>query len=154
MEWFLHFLRKIGKKLTYFTSAMVFDDGHILDDDLREVLVQNATEKARIALLSDCCHSGSVKDLQSKRLNGQKKGPPNVMPMPSTQDSQTAKQMTVDIISQEIFSLVPWQVYRANLKISAKDLAKYINKSMARFNQSMMPFSSSMFMTRKPFLSP
>jgi hypothetical protein len=93
MDWLLYFLRTIGKKLTIFCvghgahmidlnddqsdgfdEAMVFDDGHILDNDLPEVLVQNATEKARSALLSDCCHSGSVKDLQSKRLNGQKKG--------------------------------------------------------------------------------
>jgi hypothetical protein len=54
---------------------MVFDDGHILDDDLREVLVQNATK--------------------------------NVMPMGSTEENQTAKQMTVDSISQGIFSFFP-----------------------------------------------
>jgi hypothetical protein len=79
MGWLPYFLRKAENKLTIFyvghgvnvkdlngdegdgfDEAMVFDDGHILDDDLREVLVQNATAKARIALLSDCCYSGSV----------------------------------------------------------------------------------------------
>jgi hypothetical protein len=79
MEWLPYFLRKAENKLTIFyvghgadvkdlngddgdgfDEATVFDDGHILDDDLREVLVQNATAKARIALLSDCCYSGSV----------------------------------------------------------------------------------------------
>jgi hypothetical protein len=115
MEWLLHFLHKVGKKLTIFYTgrgahvkdlngdesdgfdeAIVFDDDHMLDNDFGEALVQNATEKARIALLSDCCHTGSVEDMQSKRLKGQQKGPPNVMPMRSTEKSQTAKQMTVD----------------------------------------------------------
>jgi hypothetical protein len=76
------------------------------------------------------------------------------MPMGSTEESPTAKQITVDNISQGRFSFFPWQVYRANPRISAKDLAKYFNRSMARFNQRMLAFSSSMFMTGKPFLSP
>jgi hypothetical protein len=120
-----------GDKSDGFDDAILFDDGHVLDDDLLEVLVQNATAKARIALLGDCCHHGSVWDLQSKRLKGQRKGAWNVMPMGSTDDSQTAQTMTVDTISEGLFPLFPWQVYRANPKISAKDPAKYIHKSMA-----------------------
>jgi hypothetical protein len=38
-------------------------------------------------------------------------------------------------ISQGIFSFFLWQAYRANLKISSKDLAKLISKNMVRFNQ-------------------
>jgi hypothetical protein len=48
--------------------------------------------------------------------------------------------MRIDNISQGIFSFFPWQVYSANPKISARDLAKYINKSIARFNERMVLF--------------
>jgi hypothetical protein len=62
--------------------------------------------------------------------------------------------MTVDNTSQGIFSPFPWRADRANPTIFAKDLQRYINKNMSRFNQRTVQFFSRMFMSRKPFLWP
>jgi hypothetical protein len=139
-----------GDESDRFDEAMIFDDGHILDDDLREILVQSFTGKARVLLLTDCCHSGSIWDLQSKVLKGQKKIPPNILSFAATRDNQTAKQMTVNGQSQGIFSFYFWQAVNANPKGGPKAIASIIDKQMARFNQKAVVFASSPVMEREP----
>jgi hypothetical protein len=139
-----------GDESDGFDEAMVFDEGHILDDDLREVLVQNFNGKAKVILLSDCCHSGSIWDLQSKRLKGQKKIPSNVMSIGAAQDSETAKQMTVSGQAQGIFSFYFWQAINSDPKMSPKKLAATVNKQMERFNQKAVIFASSWGIGRHP----
>ena len=43
---------------------MLFDNGYVVDDELAEYLLKYAHGQ-RILLLTDCCHNGSMWDIQS-----------------------------------------------------------------------------------------
>jgi hypothetical protein len=106
-------------------EAMVFDDGLIVDDELRLCLSHSVC--ARTVLLSDCCHSGSIWDLQSKGAAL----PPNIMSISASGDSQTAKQLELN----GLFTLFFWDFIIKNKKITGKQLSTELNKRLDGYQQ-------------------
>jgi hypothetical protein len=77
-----HIRDRSGDESDGLDEAIVFDQGFILDNKLVQTLKENANGKAKMLLLSDCCHSGSIWDLQSAINHGEQ------LPDSETDDSQ------------------------------------------------------------------
>ena len=134
-----------------FDEAMVFDSGHIIDDDLLVLVEDSCPKNLRLFLLTDCCHSGSIWDLQSEK--DPKKLPPNVLSVSAAKDSQTAKQTHMNQKDQGIFTYYFWKVLNAKPQITPKQLEALINKPMQKFNQHYTYFPSRPELADKPFFS-
>lgn len=113
-------------------EVMLFDKGYVVDDELCRYLCKYAHGQ-RIVLLSDCCHSGSMWDIQSM-MKGEKIKP-NIISISAAKDNQTAKQTKIQSSDQGIFTFFFWQIFNQNQKISTKEMEKKINPSISRFNQ-------------------
>lgn len=124
---------KDGDESDGFDEVMLFDNGYVVDDELADYLTKYAHGQ-RIVLLSDCCHSGSMWDIQSM-LKGDKTVWPNIISLSSAKDDQTAKQTKVEAKDQGIFSYYFWELIEDNPKISAKDMEAKINPLIGRFSQ-------------------
>jgi hypothetical protein len=132
-----------------FDEAMVFDEGYIVDDKLLDALSENANGTTRVLLLSDCCHSGSIWDLQSAIEKG-KKLPANLLSISAAADSQTAKQTTVNKMSQGIFSFYLWKALNSKQKSTPNDLTSSVSPNLTRFNQKVVAASSTPAMLDQP----
>ena len=130
-------------------EAMVFDTGHIVDDELVKILNENSNGKTRILLLTDCCHSGSIWDLQSAEKRGNKL-PPNILSISAAKDTQTAKQTKMDNKDQGIFSYFFWRCLNQSPKESAESLEKKMNEQLNRFKQHFTAYASSPNMMTEP----
>jgi hypothetical protein len=168
LQWLPHFLRETQAALTVFYTghganvrdangdesdgldeAMVFDAGYIVDDKLVECLRANAGGRARVLLLSDCCHSGSIWDIQSAL--GKREGlPANLLSISAAADSQTAKQTTVNQLSQGIFSFYLWKALNAKPRASPRDLMASVSPNLQRFNQKVVAAASTPAMLDQP----
>lgn len=115
-------------------EAMVFDNGYIVDDQLVEYLEKYANGKARVLLLTDCCHSGSIWDLQSAQ-KAKKKLPKNIISISAAKDSQTAKQANIGKKSQGLFTYYFWKIVNENPNITAKQIEAKINPFLQKFKQ-------------------
>lgn len=124
---------KDGDESDGFDEVMLFDNGYVVDDELADYLTKYAHGQ-RIVLLSDCCHSGSMWDVQSM-LKGDKSVWPNIISISSAKDDQTAKQTKIEAKDQGIFSYYFWELLEENTKISAKEMEAKINPLIGRFNQ-------------------
>lgn len=67
-------------------EVYIFMDGHIVDDILVQMIINNKNETNRLVLLSDCCHSGTIWDLDHKDA------PPNCISMAAALDKEEANQ--------------------------------------------------------------
>jgi len=142
---------KSGDEDDGFDEAMVFDSGHIVDDDLL-VLLEEATPKTlRVLLLTDCCHSGSIWDLQSEK--DKKKLPPKVISISAAKDSQTAKQTKMNKMDQGIFTYFFWKILNARPNITPKQLEPIINRGMLKFNQHYTFCAATPAMENQPIFS-
>jgi len=122
-----------GDEDDHYDEAMVFDSGHIVDDDLLVLLKEFSTTEIPILLLTDCCHSGSIWDLQSEE--NRRELPKRVVSVSAAKDSQTAKQTKINKKDQGIFTYFFWKILNAKPKCSLKQMEPIINRGMAKFNQ-------------------
>jgi hypothetical protein len=172
MQWLPHFLKQTQTALTVFYTghganikdkdgdeddgfdeAMVFDNGYIVDDKLLDCLKQNANGKARVLLLSDCCHSGSIWDLQSA-IDKKVQLPANLVSMSAAADSQTAKQTTVNQMSQGLFTFYLWKSLNAQRNATPNNLTTLVSPNLQRFNQKVVVAASTPGLLNQPvFLS-
>lgn len=124
-----------------YDEVMLFDNGYVVDDELSDLLLDYAHGQ-RIVLLSDCCHSGSMWDIQSM-LKSKEKVSPNIISISSAKDDQTAKQTKIESRDQGIFSYYFWELLEDNPDLSAKDMEAKINPLIGRFNQHFSYASTS-----------
>ena len=165
------FLRRATKNLTIFFTghganvrdrdgdesdgldeAMVFDKGYVVDDELIKVIHDNANGKTKILLLTDCCHSGSIWDLQSAEKRGQKL-PSNILSISAAKDSQTAKQTKMGNKDQGIFSFFFWKLINETPKSTPRDLEPRMNEKISRYKQHFTCFASSQNMLTEPIFT-
>lgn len=123
-----------GDESDGYDEVMLFDNGYIIDDELANYLCRYAHGQ-RIVLLSDCCHSGSMWDIQSMIQGKSCNIKPNIISISAAKDSQTAKQTKIKSKDQGIFTFYFWQIWEQKVKISAKDMERKINPSISRFSQ-------------------
>lgn len=115
-------------------EALVFDDkGFVRDDELLTCAQDRKTnDDLHVVLLSDCCHSGSIWDLQSEK---RKNLPPNMISLSAARDSQTAKQTSIGGADQGIFTHYFLKFLAAEPEITAKDMRGKINGFISKYDQ-------------------
>lgn len=139
---------KTGDEIDGKDEVMLFDNGYVVDDELVECLSKYAHGQ-RIVLLSDCCHSGSMWDIQSM-FKESKEVPPNIISISSAKDDQTAKQTKIEKKDQGIFSYYFWELINDNPELSTKEMEAKINPLIGRFTQHLAYATTSDSMPDEP----
>ena len=124
---------KSGDEADGYDEVMVFDDGYVVDDELANYIVKYAHGQ-RIVLLTDCCHSGSIWDIQSI-LARKEDVSPNIISISASMDNETSKQTKFESKDQGIFTYYFWNTFQQNPKISIIDMKAKIDPVLCRFNQ-------------------
>jgi hypothetical protein len=144
-----------GDEADGFDEAMVFNKGYILDDELSDYLARNrslAVKKnpnARTVLISDCCHSGTIWDINpaSPRFARLPKG---VLSLSAALDSQTAKQTVMNKLDQGLFTYYFWNLWKENQAITAKEIAAAMEPSLQRYQQEVVVSTTSPELVDQP----
>lgn len=162
MKYFKHFLKNTKQYLVvYYTGhgasvddkngdesdgkdeALVFDDNFVIDDDLATAIAQSGKPaSSTVLLLSDCCHSGSIYDLQTGNYGGQKM-PENIMSISAARDSETAKQTSVGGNDQGIFTFYFYKLLSEDATLTPKKMQSTIGQYLKRFEQSYVCYSTT-----------
>lgn len=124
-------------------EALVFDDDFIVDDELAELLgTAEKKPNSKVLLLSDCCHSGSIYDLQTGTYQGLKM-PANLMSISAARDKQTAKQTTVGSKDQGIFTFYFFKLLQETPTLTPLTMETAINKYISKYEQVFTRYSTS-----------
>ena len=112
-------------------ECFVFDDAFVKDDVLVQSLIDNKTTNAKVVLLTDCCHSGSIWDIQGGTVNG-RTIPSNIISISAAQDTQTAKQTELNGNEQGVFTFYFYKYLSTNPSATPEqmkaDLTQYFNR--------------------------
>lgn len=119
-------------------EALVFDDAFVRDDVLIELLANSGKPEAcKVVFMNDCCHSGSIWDLQRSKFNG-KTLPPNMMSLSAARDSETAKQTSMEGNDQGIFTFYFFKLLEQSPSLTPAQMASSINSYLTRFEQQFV----------------
>lgn len=142
---------KDGDESDGYDEVMLFDNGYVTDDELCDYLTRYAKGEngQRIVLLTDCCHSGSMWDIQSM-LQGRKQIASNIMSISAAKDDQTAKQTKVNSKDQGIFTYYFWEIWEDQNDITVKDMETKINPNISYFKQHFTFASTTESMKFEP----
>ncbi|KAK8899755.1 hypothetical protein M9Y10_002077 [Tritrichomonas musculus] len=130
-----------GDEADGYDEVMVFDEGFVVDDELANYLVKYAHGQ-RIVLLTDCCHSGSIWDIQSI-LSRKENVSPNIISISASADNETSKQTKFGTKDQGIFTYYFWQVFEQNNAITTTQMKAKIDPMIRRFGQKLEYASTS-----------
>jgi hypothetical protein len=126
-------------------EALVFDDGFLVDDKLSEILkTPDKPAELKIVLLNDCCHCGTIWDLNAKEL------PQNLLCLSGAKDSQTAKQTTIEGTEQGIFTFYFLQILEEDPKISPAEMELKLNVILPRYAQCFVKSTTTTSLFNKP----
>lgn len=114
---------------------MIYDQGYIDDDTLGDYLHKYAHGQ-RIVLLTDCCHSGSIWDIQSLKRE-HKDIAPNIISILAATDAETSKQTRLGQKDHGIFTSYFWKKFEENQDISTVDMKAKIDPILIRFRQML-----------------
>ena len=119
-----------------FDEALVFVDGNVIDDTLVETLIKQKNSTNKCVLISDCCHSGTIWDLQGGDIRGRKL-PDGVMSMSAASDRQTAKQTVVERLDQGMFTYNLMKILKSEPDLSANECKKKLATSLRTYGQTV-----------------
>ncbi|EAY09426.1 hypothetical protein TVAG_420480 [Trichomonas vaginalis G3] len=116
-------------------EAYVFENGSQVectpDDTLQKHLVQYKTNaNLKVILLSDCCHSGTIWDLNKSD------SPQNCISISAAQDKQTAKQTQVESKEQGIFTYYLMKFLEQNPTATPNWLGEQMLPYLTKFQQN------------------
>lgn len=132
-----------------YDEVMVFDSGYIVDDELAEYINKYHKGMAHTILLSDCCHSGTIWDIPES-LRKAERWPANIMSISASNDSQTAKQITIKQNNQGIFTFNFWTILRNNPSIRIGDVQRIMAPELRKYNQQLEMYPTRRDMLEKP----
>lgn len=124
-----------GDEADGYDEVMIFDDGYIVDDDLGDYLHKYAHGQ-RIVLLTDCCHSGSIWDIQSLKAEHEDITP-NIISISAATDAETSKQTKLGKKDHGIFTYYFWHTFNKNPQISTIEMKNTIDPVLSRFRQML-----------------
>lgn len=128
-------------------EAYVFDDSFLRDDKLIDILQARKKTNAKVILLSDCCHSGSIWDIQSESKSNL---PGNVMSLSAARDSQTAKQTSIGGTDQGIFTFYFFKLLEENKSMTPSEMESKINGYISKYEQHFTKAVTTAGMENKP----
>ncbi|KAK8894243.1 hypothetical protein M9Y10_022677 [Tritrichomonas musculus] len=131
-------------------EALVFDDDFIVDDELASVLANSEKKpSSKVLLLNDCCHSGSIYDLQTGTYQGLNM-PPNLLSISAARDKQTAKQTSVGSKDQGIFTFYFFKFLSSSPKMTPKQMETQSQPYLNKFDQNFVAYATTSNLLNQP----
>ena len=125
-----------GDESDGYDEALVFVDGNVIDDELIDLIIENKNETNKCVLVSDCCHSGTIWDIQGGNVNGREL-PPNLLSISAANDKQTAKQTYVERMEQGMFTYNMNKVLKKEPNLSPLQLKQKMATSLRKYAQTV-----------------
>lgn len=94
-----------------------------IDDEMKRLLLNKKCQK--VTVISDCCHSGTICDLDGKRSD--------IVSISACADNQTAKQDWFERKGNGVFSYYFWKAVTA--KNNYVDVRDNVNRKLTPYNQ-------------------
>lgn len=133
-------------------EALVFVDGNVVDDDLVDSLIKNKNNQNKVILISDCCHSGTVWDLQGGNVNGRKL-PEGVISISAANDKQTAKQTVADRVEQGMFTYNLMKALKTSPNMTAVETKKNLTTALRRYAQTVTIGTTTASLLNEPLFN-
>jgi hypothetical protein len=133
-------------------EALVFDDGEVPEDALVTHLIENKHSSNEIILVTDLCHSGTIWDIQSGKVNGRQL-PPGIVSISCATDAKTAKQTQVGGIEQGIFTYNLTKTLREEPFASPSELYGKLRAVLKKYAQNFSIGASTPALLNKPLLA-
>ena len=138
-----------GDEADGYDEAMVFVDGNVIDDDLIAALCDYKHDDSKCLLVSDCCHSGSIWDIQSGAVHG-KLLPANTMSISAASDKQTAKQTYVERMEQGMFTYNMNKLLKQEPNLTPLQLKQKLTTVLRKYAQTVVIGTTSEAMLHQP----
>ncbi len=124
------------------------DFKYIKDDELSSLIVKNLKSGVKFFALFDCCHSGSMLDLDSIKTDK------DITMISGCLDSQTSADAFIDKKSQGAMTWSFLQTLKVNKNIGLNDLVENMNTLLKNDNYSQRPqlATSSKVVNRQNFI--
>lgn len=120
-----------------YDEVIVFDDDYILDDLLAEILQENANGNAKVILLNDCCHSGTLWDIPLD-IDAAQTFPANIICLSAADDNETAKQGRQGSNDQGFFTFLFFQEIRRNKALNPRDIQNRVSSQLVNYKQCVI----------------
>lgn len=115
---------KDGDENDGYDEAMIFVDGYIIDDALIEMIYKHKNKNCRFIGISDCCHSGTIWDLNNK------KAPPNCIALSAAKDQQTSLQFQKGDMEYGFFTDCFYDLMQKEKEVTPRELKKQIDSKL------------------------
>lgn len=139
---------KNGDESDGYDEAMVFSDGNLIDDMLIKTVIEYKNENNKTVLVSDCCHSGSIWDIQSG-LHFAKRLPSKIISISAATDKQTSKQTYIENREQGIFTYNMSKVLKNEPNLTPLQLKEKLTQSLKPYRQTITIATTSEEMLSK-----
>lgn len=138
-----------GDEADGYDEAIVFVDGNVIDDELIEIIIKNKNAKNKTCLVSDCCHSGSIWDIQSGNYRNRVL-PENLISLSASNDKQTAKQTVVERKEQGMFTYYMNKLLKTEPKLTPVQLKNKLTTTLRRYQQTVTIATTSAELLTQP----
>ncbi|EAY21824.1 hypothetical protein TVAG_248830 [Trichomonas vaginalis G3] len=119
-----------------YDEAMFFTDGTVIDDVLVDCLIEHKNKESKVILISDCCHSGSIWDIQGGNVNGRSL-PNGIISVSASNDKQTAKQTIAERQEQGMFTYNLMKTLKTQPNLTAIECKKNLSNILRRYAQTV-----------------
>lgn len=124
-------------------EVLIFDDNSLSDYEMISAINSSKKlESTKICFISDCCHSGSIYDLnvyKSLKI----KIPPNVISFSSIRDSNTPKKTSIGGTDQGILTFFFYKLLAHDESMTPRKLESQISHYLERFQQKFIVCSTT-----------
>ncbi|KAK2945370.1 putative metacaspase-1 [Blattamonas nauphoetae] len=144
--------KNTGKSNDKIQAVQGITDETVEDTVMFDLIAGKDYNDTRIVLLSDCCHSGTMFNMDQVPEGGHLMTPPfNVVCVGSAQDSQTAKQTVLGGKESGVFTYNFCQLLKQKPLSTFLDLKSYMGSQIKKY-QTIQLTGSSAALYREPIL--
>jgi hypothetical protein len=104
-------------------EAFLFTDSHVVDNVLLDLLKKDKSPSSKLIVISDCCHSGTIWDLDHRIA------PPNCISVGCCNDEESGHQSNNQYTSG-YFTNASYNFYKINPNMTPIQLKKAIDKDL------------------------
>lgn len=125
-------------------ECFVFDDNFVVDDELAEYLKKYKNSKCKLLTINDCCHSGTIWDLDSSGV------PSNCISLSAAEDSETAKQTSMDGKEQGMFTFYLYKLIQQNPSMTPSEMKTKITPYLSKYDQCFTTCTTTQSLLTSP----
>lgn len=125
-------------------ECLVFDDAFVVDDQISDVVVKNKSSSLKFMAINDCCHSGSIWDLEADDVPG------NCLSLSAAKDSETAKQTTMDGVEQGMFTFYLFKLLSSDPNLTPTELEEKANPYLKKYEQCFTKYATTNSLLTSP----